>query len=397
MKALGEATLIQAPHIRPADPRFSCGPCRKRPGWSFEALEGALLGRAHRAKDAKERLKQAIELTRAVLEIPADYRIGIVPGSDTGAIEMALWSMLGARGVDVLSWEAFGERWSHDITHELKLSDVRVFHAPYGEMVDLAAIDFSRDVIFTWNGTASGVAVQNGDWIAADRQGLTICDATSAAFAQKLDWAKLDVTTLSWQKGLGSEAAHGMIVLAPRAVERLETYEPAWPLPKLFRMVENGKLMEGIFEGETINTPSLLCVEDYIDALYWAQSVGGLDVLVAKTNANAKVMTAWVEKTPWIEFLAKDPAYRTTSSLCFSLIDPAITSLSKEAQAAFIKDLMGFLADEGVAVDIGSYRDAPAGLRVWCGPTVEAADLEALTLWLDYAYARVSESAKVAA
>jgi len=390
--------VLQAPQIRPADPRFSCGPCRKRPGWSFEALEGALLGRGHRAKAAKERLKEAIELTRSILEIPADYCIGIVAGSDTGAIEMALWSLLGARGVDVLSWEAFGQRWSHDVTHELKLSDVRVLHAPYGEMVDLASVDFSRDVVFNWNGTASGVYVRDGAWIAADRQGLTICDATSAVYAQRLDWDKLDVTTLSWQKGLGSEAAHGMIILSPRAIERLKTHEPAWPVPKLFRLVENGKLLEGIFEGETINTPSMLCAEDYIDALYWAKSVGGLGALIARTDANARVLMEWVERTPWVGFLAKDPAYRSTSSICLSLVDPAIASLPKEAQAAFIKDVMAYLENEGVAVDIGSYRDAPPGLRIWCGPTVEASDVAALTLWLDYTYARLmSERAKAAA
>ncbi len=383
-----------APAARPMNPRFSSGPCAKRPGWTPQALNDAALGRSHRAKIGKAKLKLAIDLTREVLRVPAGYRIAITPGSDTGAVEMALWSMLGARGVDVLAWESFGEGWVADVAKELKLADLRALKAPYGELPDLAAVSFDRDVVFTWNGTTSGVRVPNADWIAADRKGLTICDATSAAFAQALDWAKLDVVTFSWQKALGGEAAHGMIVLGPRAVERLETYKPAWPLPKVFRMTKGGKLIEGIFEGETINTPSMLCVEDYIDALLWAKSVGGLKGLFARADANAKAIADWAAKTPWVDFLARVPATRSNTSVCLKVVDPEVAALPAEAQAAFAKALAGALEKEKVAFDIGGYRDAPPGLRIWCGATVEKADIEALTLWLDWAFAQ--EKAKLA-
>ncbi len=382
-----------APAARPMNPRFSSGPCAKRPGWTPQALNDAALGRSHRAKIGKAKLKLAIDLTREVLRVPAGYRIAITPGSDTGAVEMALWSMLGARGVDVLAWESFGEGWVADVAKELKLADLRALKAPYGELPDLAAVSFDRDVVFTWNGTTSGVRVPNADWIAADRKGLTICDATSAAFAQALDWAKLDVVTFSWQKALGGEAAHGMIVLGPRAVERLETYKPAWPLPKVFRMTKGGKITEGLFEGETINTPSMLCVEDYIDALQWAKGLGGLDALVARADANLRAVADWVAQTPWVDFLARAPATRSNTSVCLKVVDPDVASLPAEAQAAFSKGLAGLLEKEKVAFDIGAYRDAPPGLRIWCGATVETADVVALTHWLDFAYAQ--EKAKL--
>jgi phosphoserine aminotransferase len=385
---------MNAPAARPKNPRFSSGPCAKRPGWTPEVLKDAALGRSHRAKAGKAKLKRAIDLTRAVLEIPANYRIGITPGSDTGAVEMALWSMLGARGVDAIAWESFGEGWVSDILKELKLKDARVIKAPYGELPDLKEVNFDNDVIFTWNGTTSGVRVANADWIAADRKGLTICDATSAAFAQALDWAKLDVVTFSWQKALGGEAAHGMIVLSPRAAERLETYKPAWPLPKLFRMTKGGKLIEGFFEGETINTPSLLCVEDYLDALDWATSLGGLTALIGRADANFGAIADWVARTPWVDFLAREPSTRSNTSVCLKVVDPAITALNDEAQAAFAKGLASVLEKEGVALDVGGYRDAPPGLRIWCGATVETADVAALTHWLDFAFA--VEKAKLA-
>jgi phosphoserine aminotransferase len=375
------------PAARPANARFSSGPCAKRPGWNPAALNDAALGRSHRAILGKSKLKLAIDLTREVLGIPSDYRIGITPGSDTGAVEMALWCLLGARGVDVLSWESFGEGWVTDIVKELNLKEVRTLRAPYGELPDLAQVNFEHDVVFTWNGTTSGVRVPNADWIAADRKGLTICDATSAAFAQDLDWAKLDVATFSWQKALGSEAAHGMIILSPRAAERLQTYTPAWPLPKIFRLAKGGKLIEGIFGGETINTPSMLCVEDYIDALRWAKSLGGVRVLFARADANTKVVADWIERTPWVDFLARVPATRSNTSVCLRVVDPTIAALPDDRQAAFAKSLASFLEKEGVAFDIGSYRDAPAGLRIWCGATVETADIQALTQWLDYAFA----------
>src|SRR5512133_3409472 len=385
------------PAVRPLVPHFSSGPCAKRPGWSLSVLTDAVLGRSHRSKIGKAKLKRAIELTREVLEVPADYRIGIVPASDTGAVEMALWSMLGARPVTMLAWESFGEGWASDITKELKLPNVTVLGAAYGELPNLAKVDPASDVVFTWNGTTSGVRVPNADWIAADRKGLTICDATSACFAQALDWPKLDVVTFSWQKALGGEAAHGMLILSPRAVERLETYTPPWPLPKIFRMTKGGKLIDGIFKGETINTPSMLCVEDYLDALNWAKSLGGLDALIARAVANTQIVVDWAKKTHWIDFLAKDPATRSNTSVCLKVVDPAVTALSADAQAAFAKELATRLEKEGVAYDIGAYRDAPAGLRIWCGATVERADIAALTHWLDWAYAQAKAALPKAA
>ena len=338
------------PGVRPVTPHFSSGPCAKRPGWSLQTLTDAALGRSHRAKIGKAKLKRAIDLTREVLEVPADYRIGIVPASDTGAVEMALWSLLGQRPVTMLAWESFGEGWVSDVLKELKLKDASVLKAPYGELPDLAKVDFATDVVFTWNGTTSGVRLPNANWIPANRQGLTICDATSAAFAQPLDFAKLDVVTFSWQKALGGEAAHGMLILSPRAVARLETYQPAWPLPKIFRMTKGGKLNEGIFEGETINTPSMLCVEDYLDTLQWAKSVGGLKALIARADANTKVIADWVARTPWVEFLARVPATRSNTSVCLKVVDPAVTSLSGDAQSAFAKALAGAVEKEGAAV-----------------------------------------------
>jgi phosphoserine aminotransferase len=372
--------------MRPAVPHFSSGPCAKRPGWSLSALTDAALGRSHRSKVGKAKLKRAIELTREVLEVPPEYRIGIVPASDTGAVEMALWSLLGPQPVTMLAWESFGEGWVNDIAKELKLEAVTVLKAPYGELPDLAKVDPASDVVFTWNGTTSGVRVPNCDWIAVDRQGLSICDATSACFAQALDWRKLDVVTFSWQKVLGGEAAHGMLILSPRAVERLERHVPPWPLPKVFRLTKAGKLNQGIFEGETINTPSMLCVEDYLDALNWAKSIGGLKALIARADANAKVIADWVKSAPWIEFLAKDPAVRSNTSVCLKVVDPHVTKLSAEAQAAFVRAIAAALEKEGVAYDIDAHRDAPAGLRIWCGSTVERADLQALTTWLDWAF-----------
>jgi phosphoserine aminotransferase len=377
---------IAKPLMRPAVPHFSSGPCAKRPGWSLSALTDAALGRSHRSKVGKAKLKRAIELTREVLEVPPEYRIGIVPGSDTGAVEMALWSLLGPRPVTMLAWESFGEGWVNDIAKELKLEAVTVLKAPYGELPDLAKVDPASDVVFTWNGTTSGVRVPNCDWIAVDRQGLSICDATSACFAQALDWRKLDVVTFAWQKVLGGEAAHGMLILSPRAVERLERHVPPWPLPKVFRLTKAGKLNQGIFEGETINTPSMLCVEDYLDALNWAKSIGGLKALIARADANAKVIADWVKSAPWIEFLAKDPAVRSNTSVCLKVVDPHVTKLPAEAQAAFVKAIAAALEKEGVAYDIDAHRDAPAGLRIWCGSTVERADLQALTTWLDWAF-----------
>jgi phosphoserine aminotransferase len=375
------------PAQRPAVPHFSSGPCAKRPGWNLQNLKDATLGRSHRAKIGKAKLKHAIELTREVLEVPADYKIGIVPASDTGAVEMALWSLLGARPVTTLAWESFGEGWVSDIIKELKLKDVTRLHAPYGELPDLAKVDSDTDVVFTWNGTTSGVRVPNADWIKSDRKGLTICDATSAAFAQALDWPKLDVVTFSWQKALGGEAAHGMLVLSPRAVERLETYKPAWPLPKIFRLTKGGKLNAGIFEGETINTPSMLCVEDWLDTLNWGKSIGGLKALMARADANTKVLADWKAKTPWIDFLAKNPAIRSNTSVCLRVVDPAITSLSADAQAEFAKKLVALVEKENAGFDFAHYRDAPAGLRIWCGATVEAKDVALLTQWIDWAFA----------
>lgn len=390
-------TTLVKPAQRPANPNFSSGPCAKRPGWSLQALSDAPLGRSHRAKVGKTKLKQAIDLTRDILQVPADYRIGIVPASDTGAVEMALWSLLGERGVDMVAWESFGAGWITDVVKQLKLGDARTIEAGYGELPDLSTVDFDRDVVFTWNGTTSGVRVPNGDFIPADRKGLTICDATSAAFAQRLDFDKLDVVTFSWQKVLGGEGAHGMLILSPRAVERLESYKPAWPLPKIFRLTSGGKLIEGIFSGETINTPSMLCVEDYIDALNWAKSLGGLDGLVGRADRNFAALNAFVERTPWIANLAKVPATRSNTSVCLTIVDPEITALDKDAQANFAKNLVAVLEKEGVAYDIGAYRDAPSGLRIWAGATVETADLEALTLWLDWAFQSQKAALKQAA
>ncbi len=377
---------IVAPAARPANTHFSSGPCSKRPGWSLEALADAPLGRSHRAKVGKTKLKQAIDLTREILNVPADYRIGIVPASDTGAVEMALWSLLGERGVDMLSWESFGAGWVTDVVKQLKLQDVRKFEAAYGELPDLSAVDFDRDVVFTWNGTTSGVRVPNADFIPADRKGLTICDATSAAFAQNLDFAKLDVVTFSWQKVLGGEGGHGMLILSPRAVARLESYTPAWPLPKIFRMTKGGKLIEGIFTGETINTPSMLCVEDYIDALLWAKSIGGLEGLMARADANAKVIADFVAANDWIANLARDPATASNTSVCLTIVDKDVLALDADAQAAFAKGIVNLLDKQGVAYDIGAYRDAPSGLRIWAGATIETADMEALMPWLAWAY-----------
>ncbi len=374
------------PGLRPNNPHFSSGPCSKRPGWSLEALNDAALGRSHRAKIGKAKLKEAIDLTREILEVPADYRIGIVPASDTGAVEMALWSLLGERGVDMLAWESFGSGWVTDVVKQLKLADVRKLEAPYGELPNLADVDFDRDVVFTWNGTTSGVRVPNADFIPADRKGLTICDATSAAFAQELDFAKLDVVTFSWQKVLGGEGGHGVLILSPRAVERLENYTPAWPLPKIFRMTKGGKLIEGIFVGETINTPSMLCVEDYIDALKWAQSLGGLKALVARANANARVLADFVAANDWIANLAKDPATASNTSVCLTIVDKDVLALEPADQAAFAKGMVSLLDKEGVAFDIGAYRDAPSGLRIWAGATIEKADMEALMPWLSWAF-----------
>jgi phosphoserine aminotransferase len=379
--------MATKPALRPSVPYFSSGPCAKRPGWTPQSLKDAALGRSHRAKVGKAKLKLAIDLTREVLEVPQDYRIGIVPASDTGAVEMALWSLLGPRKVTMLAWESFGEGWVGDVAKELKLKDVVTLKAPYGELPDLSKVDPASDVVFTWNGTTSGVRVANADWIKADREGLTICDATSAAFAQKLDFAKLDVVTFSWQKALGGEAAHGMLILSPRAVARLESYNPPWPLPKIFRMTKGGKLNEGIFQGETINTPSMLCVEDYIDTLNWAKSVGGLKGLMARADASTKVLSDWAAKTPWVDFLAKDEAIRSNTSVCMKVVDPQVTALSADKQAAFAKALVDAIEKEGAAYDIGAYRDAPPGLRIWCGATVEAKDVTALTQWLDWAFA----------
>jgi phosphoserine aminotransferase len=390
-------TTLSKPALRPANPNFSSGPCAKRPGWSLNALSDAPLGRSHRAKVGKAKLKQAIDLTREILQVPADYRIGIVPASDTGAVEMALWSLLGERGVDMVAWESFGAGWVTDVIKQLKLPDARTIEAGYGELPDLSKVDFDRDVVFTWNGTTSGVRVPNGDFIPATRKGLTICDATSAAFAQRLDFDKLDVVTFSWQKVLGGEGAHGMLILSPRAVERLLTYKPAWPLPKIFRLTSGGKLIEGIFAGETINTPSMLCVEDYLDALNWAKSIGGLDGLTERADKNFAVLDAFVERTAWIANLATVPATRSNTSVCLTIVDPEITALDNDVQADFAKNLVAVLEKEGVAYDIGAYRDAPSGLRIWAGATIEATDLEALTLWLDWAFQTQKAALKQAA
>ncbi len=384
-------TAIQMPDVRPANPNFSSGPCAKRPGFSLNVLQDAVLGRSHRSKPGKAKLQEAIDLTRAVLGVPEDYHIGIVPASDTGAYEMAMWSLLGARGVDILGWESFGKGWITDAVKQLKLDDVRVMEADYGHLPDLSAVDFTRDVAFTWNGTTSGVCVPNGDWIAADREGLTLCDATSAAFAMPLAWDKLDVTTYSWQKVLGGEAAHGMLILSPRAVARLESYTPPWPMPKIFRLTKGGKLIDGIFRGETINTPSMLAVEDYLDTLKWAESLGGLSGLLARVAANNKVLNDWIDASAWAGNLCAETENRSTTSVCLTIIDSDILALEADAQAAFAKKIASLLDSQGVAYDIGAYRDAPAGLRIWAGATVEAADLAALTSWLDWAFATAKQ------
>lgn len=380
-------TTPVTPELRPANTHFSSGPCSKRPGWSLDALSDAALGRSHRAKVGKSKLKQAIDLTREVLEVPADYRIGIVPASDTGAVEMALWSLLGPRGVDMVAWESFGSGWVSDVVKELKLPDTRKIVADYGLLPDLSKLDFDRDVVFTWNGTTSGVRVPNADFIPADRKGLTICDATSAAFAQELDFAKLDVVTFSWQKVLGGEGAHGVLILSPRAVERLESYEPSWPLPKIFRMTKGGKIIEGIFQGETINTPSMLCVEDYIDALLWAKQLGGLKALMARADANAQVIHDFVAKTDWIANLAAVEATQSNTSVCLKIVDRQVAALDAAGQDAFAKGMVALLEKQGVAHDIGAYRDAPSGFRIWAGATIETVDLKALMPWFDWAFA----------
>ena len=379
------------PATRPARAHFSSGPCAKRPGWTPENLATAPLGRSHRSKIGKTRLKDAIDRTRAVLGVPDDYRIGIVPASDTGAMEMAMWSLLGERPVDVFAWESFGAGWVTDVVKQLKI-EANSFSAPYGEIADLAAANPANDVIFTWNGTTSGVRVPNADWIAADRAGLTICDATSAIFAQPLDWPKLDVVTYSWQKVLGGEGGHGVIILSPRAVARLESYTPSWPVPKIFRLTKGGKLIEGIFSGATINTPSMLCVEDYIDALKWATSLGGLDALHARADANYAALKNWVDATAWIDFLCADESLRSNTSVCLKIVDQEFAALEEDAQRKFVKSMEALLEGEDAAYDIGGYRDAPPGLRIWCGATVDASDVEALGPWLDWAFAKVKSA-----
>jgi len=380
------------PSRRPERPFFSSGPCAKRPGWSPQALAGALVSRSHRSKPGKSRIAEALERSRALLGLPDDYLIGVVPASDTGAVEMAMWSMLGARGVDVLAWESFSAGWVTDAVKQLALEDCRVMEADYGALPDLGAVDCDRDVVFVWNGTTSGVRVPDGDWIAADRAGLTICDATSAVFAMPLPWEKLDVVTYSWQKVLGGEAAHGMLILSPRAVQRLESYTPPWPLPKIFRMTKGGKLNRGIFEGATINTPSMLCVEDYLDALAWAESIGGLAAMQARADANLAALAEWVEGCSWIEFLAAEPRQRSNTSVCLNMADAAFAQLDEAAQRKQLKQMTGLLEAEGVAYDIDAYRDAPPGLRIWAGSTVDTADIRALTPWLEWAWAEVRES-----
>jgi phosphoserine aminotransferase len=381
-------TSTAKPEVRPADPRFSSGPTKKRPGWSTDALKGAALGRSHRAKPGKAKLKEAIDRTRAILGVPDTHKIAIVPASDTGAVEMAMWSMLGARPVDIFAWESFGEEWVTD-AKQLKL-DAKIYTAPYGQLPDLSAARKEADVIFTQNGTTSGVKIRGFDWIDADREGITINDATSAVFAQPIDWAKCDVTTFSWQKVLGGEGAHGMLILGPRAIERLESYTPDRPLPKIFRLTKKGKVDLEIFEGSTINTPSLLATEDYIDALKWAESIGGLEALHARANANTKVLADWVARTDWVDFLADDAAARSNTSVCLKVVDARVTGLSADGQAEFAKKLASLLEKEGAALDAASYRSAPPGLRIWCGGTIEAADVEALTPWLDWAFATLA-------
>jgi phosphoserine aminotransferase len=384
------------PGVLPAIPHFSSGPCAKRPGWSAGALASALVGRSHRSKPGKARLQEVIDRSRALLGLPADYRLAIVPASDTGAIEMAMWSLLGARGVDVLSFESFGQQWVADITKQLKLKDVRVLCADYGDLPDLAQADPARDIVFTWNGTTSGVVVPDGDWIAADRDGLTLCDATSAVFAYPLPWDKLDVATYSWQKVMGGEAQHGMLILSPRAVQRLERHTPPWPLPKLFRMTKGGKLTEGLFSGETINTPSMLCVEDALDGLQWAERIGGAEALIARAVANLGAIEEWVAATPWVDFLAREKRFRSRTSVCLAIVDPWFTGLAAADRAAAAKQLVQLVESAGAGYDLGAYRDAPPGLRLWAGATVETADLHALFPWLDWAWASVKAERRAA-
>ncbi|MFC3694729.1 phosphoserine transaminase [Chenggangzhangella methanolivorans] len=390
-------TTTARPAVRPANPNFSSGPCSKRPGWSLEALKDASLGRSHRSKLGKSKLQEAIDLTREVLEVPASHRIAIVPGSDTGAVEMAMWSLLGPRGVEVLAWESFGAVWVTDAVKQLKVPGTKATVADFGKLPDLSAVDFENDVVFTWNGTTAGVRVPDANWIPADRAGLTICDATSAAFAMELDYDKLDVVTFSWQKIMGGEAAHGILIMGPRAVERLESYVPTWPIPKLFRMTKGGKIDEGLFQGETINTPSMLAVEDYLDALKWGKSVGGLKGLIARATRNATALGDYVRRTDWLDFLAEDPKTHTNTGVCLKVVDPAIVALPAKEQAAFAKGIVDRLEGLGVAYDFGSYRDAPAGLRIWCGATVETSDILALTEWLDWAYAEARQGLAQAA
>jgi phosphoserine aminotransferase len=385
------------PTAKPQNPCFSSGPCAKRPGWSLDALKDAVLGRSHRGKLGKNKLAEVIDRSKKILGMPDNYLLGIVPASDTGAIEMALWSLLGARGVDVLAWESFGSGWGADCKNQLKLTDLNIYKADYGKLPDLSKADWKRDVVFTWNGTTSGVRVPNGDWIPANREGLAICDATSAVFAMDMPWDKLDVVTWSWQKVLGGEAAHGMIALSPRAVERLQSYTPAWPLPKIFQMSKGGKLIEGIFKGETINTPSMLCVEDALDGLKWSESVGSISGLIKRSEANLAAISAWVSKSSWAAFLAEDEKTRSCTSICLKIIDPWFTALSPEAKAEAAKKIASILEKEGVAYDIGAYRDAPSGLRIWGGATVEKSNIEALLPWLDWAYAEVKNSEAKAA
>jgi len=390
-------TFPAKPALRPSNPNFSSGPCTKRPGWTLDALNNAFLGRSHRAKDGKARLKSVIDKSKALLGLPDDYLIAIVPASDTGAVELALWSLLGARGVDMLAWESFGLGWTSDVQKQLKLEDVRVLHAEYGSLPDLNEVDCDRDVVFTWNGTTSGVRVPNGDWIDADRKGLTICDATSAAFAMELPWDKLDVVTYSWQKAMGGEAAHGMLILSPRAVERLETYTPPWPLPKLFRLTKAGKMITGVFTGETINTPSMLAVEDALDGLNWAESIGGGAELLRRTASNMAEMIQWVDNCDDVDFLADDPAHRSTTSICLKITAPWFVALSGDDQAKAAKRLVAVLDDEGAAFDIGAHRDAPAGLRIWAGATVEASDLKALFPWIEWGLSQIETEYEQAA
>jgi phosphoserine aminotransferase len=380
------------PTQRPKCPNFSSGPCAKRPGWTVDVLSNALLGRSHRSRLGRDRLKEVITRTKAILGIPESYLCGIVPASDTGAVELALWSLLGERGVDMVAWESFGSSWVTDVQKQLKLSDCRTFKADYGVLPDFAQVDCDRDVVFTWNGTTSGVKVPNADWIPEQRQGLTIADSTSAVFAMEIPWTKLDVVTWSWQKVMGGEAAHGMLVLSPRAVERLERYTPVWPLPKIFRLTKGGKLDKAIFEGDTINTPSMLCVEDALDGLKWAESLGGLPALLARSQSNLKAIEDWAEDTDWVDFLAVEPLTRSNTSVCLKVIDPWFVALTTEEQAKVIKKMVALLETEQVAYDIASYRDAPSGLRIWAGATVEQADIEALLPWLDWAYGETKGS-----